>query len=32
MAFHLVRGARHNANQDAPEETNRIIRESVQQR
>lgn len=26
VEFHLLSGARHNANQDAPEETNRIIR------
>jgi len=27
VEFHVLPGARHNANQDAPEETNRIIRE-----
>ncbi|MFO7172627.1 MAG: alpha/beta hydrolase [Bacillota bacterium] len=26
VEFHLLPGARHNANQDAPEETNRLIR------
>nr|WP_280953712.1 alpha/beta hydrolase [Symbiobacterium terraclitae] len=32
LEFHMLPGARHNANQDAPEETNRIIREFLRGR